>query len=168
VIRTMVLAGVASVCLAAPALSKPPGPAPATPDFIKAAASTDEFERQEGRLAEVRAVNPRVRDFGRMMVRDHTNTTMALKGAIRHAGLPAPPPPKLTDQQQANLATLKAARGADFDRTYVQQQIEAHQTALGVIEAYAAGGDNKTLRKAAAQTVPIVQRHLKMAQGIGH
>jgi putative membrane protein len=164
----MVLAGVASVCLAAPAFSQPPGPALPTPDFIKAAASTDEFERQEGRLAEVRGVTPRVRDFGRMMVRDHTNTTMALKGAIRHAGLPAPPPPKLTDQQQANLATLKAARGPDFDRTYVQQQIEAHQTALGVMQAYAAGGDNRVLRKAAAQTAPIVRRHLTIVQGIRH
>jgi putative membrane protein len=103
-----------------------------------------------------------------MMVRDHTNTTMALKGAIRHAGLPAPPPPKLSDQQQANLATLKAARGPDFDRTYVQQQIEAHQTALGVMQAYAAGGDNRVLRKAAAQTAPIVRRHLTIVQGIRH
>jgi putative membrane protein len=162
----MVLAGIASVCLAAPALSLPPAPVLPTPDFIKAAASTDEFERQEGRLAETKGASAAVRDFARMMVRDHTNTTMALKGAIRKAGLPPPAAPKLTDQQQANLTALKGARGPDFDRTYMQQQVEAHQTALGVMQAYAAGGDNKVLRKAAADTVPIVKHHLSMAQKI--
>jgi putative membrane protein len=108
-----------------------------------------------------------VRNFGQMMVRDHTNTTMALKLAIRRAGLPPPPPPQLTPDQQSNVAALKGLRGRDFDRTYLQQQIQAHRTALGVMQAYAAGGDNRTLRKAAASTVPIVKHHLAMAQRIG-
>jgi putative membrane protein len=166
VFRTVALATVASLSLAAPGLAQPGGALP-TPQFISAAASTDEFERQEGRMAERQAGSPQVRSFGQMMVRDHTNTTMALKLAIRRAGLPPPPPPQLTPDQQSNVSALKGLRGRDFDRTYLQQQIQAHQTALGVMQAYAAGGDNRTLRKAAASTVPIVKRHLAMAQKIG-
>jgi len=162
----LALAGFASLCLAAPALAQPGGALP-TPQFINAAASTDEFERQEGRMAERQAASPQVRSFGQMMVRDHTNTTMALKLAIHRAGLPPPPPPQLTADQQSNVAALKNLRGRDFDRTYLQQQIQAHQTALGVMQAYAAGGDNRMLRKAAASTVPIVKRHLAMARRIG-
>ena len=165
-LRSVVLATVASFSLAAPALAQP-GAAPPTPRFISAAASTDEFERQEGRMAERQAASPQVRAFGQMMVRDHTNTTMALKTAIRRAGLPLPPPPTLTPEQQSNVSALRGLRGRDFDRTYMQQQIQAHQTALGVMQAYAAGGDNRLLRKAAASTVPLVKRHLAMAQRIG-
>jgi putative membrane protein len=165
VIRTMMLAGVASLCVVAPALSQT-GPALPTGDFIKAAATTDEFERQEGRMAERDGASARVRDFGQMMVRDHTNTTMALKRAIRSAGLPIPGTPQLTAEQQANVAALKGLHGADFDRAYIEQQIQAHQTALGVMQTYAAGGENPTLRKAAASTVPIVQHHLAMARKI--
>lgn len=164
--RTIALATVASLSVTAPALAQPGGALP-TPQFIGAAASTDEFERQEGRMAERQAASPRVRSFGQMMVRDHTNTTMALKLAIRRAGLPPPPSPQLTPDQQSNLAALRGLRGRDFDRAYIQQQIQAHQTALGVMQAYAAGGDNRTLRKAAASTVPIVKHHLAMARRIG-
>ena len=165
-IRTILLAGVATAWLAGPALSQPSAPAPPTPEFIKAAASTDEFERQEGRMAESDGASARVRDFGAMMVRDHTNTTMALKAAIHRAGLPPPAAPTLSAQQQSNVAALRGLHGAAFDRAYMQQQIEAHQTALGVMQAYAAGGDNQVLRKAAGDTVPIVRRHLEMARHI--
>ena len=160
--RTITLATVASLSLGAPALAQP-GAALPTPQFISAAASTDEFERQEGRMAERQAASPQVRAFGQMMVRDHTNTTMALKAAIRRAGLPAPPPPQLTPDQQANLSALRGRHGRDFDRLYMQQQVQAHQQALGVMQAYAAGGDNRVLRGAARDTLPIVRRHLAMA-----
>jgi putative membrane protein len=165
-IRTLMLAGVASLSLAAPAFCQPAQALP-TPAFIKAAAQTDEFERQEGRLAEARAANRKVREFGAMMVSDHTKTTVALKAAIRRAGLPAPQPPPLSDEQQANISTLKGLHGAAFDHAYMDQQVQAHETALGVMQAYAAGGDNRVLRKAASDTVPIVQHHLEMAKGLG-
>jgi putative membrane protein len=161
----MALAGVASLCIAAPALGQT-GPALPTADFIKAAATTDEFERQEGRMAQRDGASAQVRDFGQMMVRDHTNTTMALKRAIHSAGLPIPGVPHLTAEQKANVAALNGLHGADFDHAYIAQQIQAHETALGVMRAYAASGDNPTLRKAAASTVPIVEHHLAAARKI--
>jgi putative membrane protein len=165
VIRTMVLAAAASACIAAPAALAQVSVLP-TPDFIRAAAATDEFERQAGRMADRQAASPRVRNFGRMMVRDHTDTTMALKQAIRRAGLPPPAPPMLTPDQQSNISALRGLRGPDFDRTYMQQQVQTHVQALSVMRAYAAGGDNRVLRRAAGSTVPIVQRHLRMANEI--
>jgi putative membrane protein len=159
--RTLFFAGVASLGLAGAALAQP---APPTPDFIKAAAQTDEFERQEGRLAERDGANPGVRSFGAEMVSAHTKITAALKAAIRKAGMPVPPP--LTEEQASNLATLKGLHGPAFDHAYIGQQIQAHQTALGVMRAYAAGGDNPVLKQAAADTVPIVQHHLAMAQAL--
>jgi putative membrane protein len=137
-----------------------------TPDFIKAAAQTDAFERTEGRLAVQMAASPKVRTFGQEMVDAHTKTTAALKAAIAKAGLPPPAPPTLTAEQNQKVAALKGLHGAAFDKAYMAQQIEAHQTALGVMQAYASGGDNPVIRKAAADTVPIVQHHLAMAQAI--
>ena len=89
-----------------------------------------------------------------------------LKSAIAKAGLPPPAPPMLTPEQTQNVATLKGLHGAAFDKAYVAQQIQAHQRALGVMQAYASGGDNPVIRKAAADTAPIVQHHLAMAQAL--
>lgn len=164
-IRTMVLAAAVSASIAAPAALAQVSVLP-TPAFIRTAAATDAYERRAGRMATRQAANPRVRNFGRMMVRDHTRTTADLKAAIRRARLPPPPVPMLTPEQQSNILALRRLRGPGFDRAYMQQQVQTHVQALRVFRAYAAGGDNPVLRGAAASTVPIIQRHLTLANRI--
>jgi putative membrane protein len=158
---TLVLLGSAA---AAPVQSQPAGPAPLTPDFIKAAAQTDAFERQEGRVAAAQSANPAVRSFASMMVRDHTKTTAGLKAAMRRAHIPAPSMTPLSAEQSQMLGQLNGLHGRAFDRTYVDQQVRVHQDALSLMQAYAGGGANGVIRAAAAQTVPIVQHHLRMAK----
>jgi putative membrane protein len=164
-IRHLLLAGLCGLTVTGAARAQP-GPALPTPDFITAAAQTDAFERREGHLADMRADDSQVRDFGQTMVADHTHTTEALMAALRRAGLSVPPGPPISADQQADIATLQSLHGRAFDRAYVDQQIRAHETALGVMQAYAAGGDNPVLRKAAAETVPIIQHHLEMARSL--
>ena len=161
-LRTILLATAVSASLGASALAQPLP----TPDFIKAAAQTDSFERKAGRMAEYTGASAGVRKFGREMVTAHTKTTAALKSAIRKAGLRVPPPPPLTAEQDSNLSTLKGLHGAAFDHAYIAQQLAAHEAALAVMQAYAGGGDNRVLRKAAADTIPVVTHHLAMAQSL--
>jgi putative membrane protein len=149
---------------AMPAQSQPAGPAPLTPDFIKAAAQTDAFERQEGRIAAAHSTNPAVRSFGNMMVRDHTKTTAGLKAAMRRAHISPPAMTPLSAEQSQMLGQLNGLHGRAFDRTYIDQQVRVHQDALGLMQAYAGAGANGVIRSAAAQTVPIVQHHLRMAR----
>ena len=168
VIRTMAFAGAAAlmaalVAPAAPALAKPGPAAVSTHDFVMGAAQSDEFERRAGRMAETMARSHRVQAFAARMVRDHTTTTHDLQAALRRAGRPVPPPPPLTPDQQGMLDQLKNA-GPGFDATYLQQQVQAHQQALGLLGGYAHGGDNPILRDAARQTIPLVRHHLMMAQ----
>jgi putative membrane protein len=180
-IRTLVLAGVAAFGLAAAANAQPMPSQPmamnghgtmgdqATQDFITKAAQSDEFERREGRLAEMRAHSSQVKHFAAKMVSAHTKTTMALKHAIRMAGMTPPPPPPLSDEQMQMMATLKATHGRDFDKTYMDQQAQAHQMALDTVQGYAQNGHPGPIRDAAAKTVPIVQSHIDMIKDIqGH
>ena len=137
-----------------------------TMDFITKAAQSDEFERREGRLAATRSHNHHVRDFAKMMVRAHTQTTADLKMAIRSAGMTPPPPPALTDDQMRMMDDLKHAHGPDFDKTYIDQQVQAHQMALDLMQGYAQNGRPSPIRDAAAKTAPLVQQHLDMAKDI--
>jgi putative membrane protein len=159
------LVTVAVVALATPAWSQQT-PALPTHEFVKVAAQTDEFERREGHLAATQGGSPRVRDFGQMMVTDHTKTTEALKAALKKAGMPVPPLPPLSHEQTQNVAKLHGLHGADFDKAYIAEQVSVHEKALGVMQGYSAGGENAVLRKAAADTVPVVQHHLEMARQI--
>ncbi|MCJ2018454.1 DUF4142 domain-containing protein [Methylobacterium sp. E-065] len=68
-------------------------------------------------------------------------------------------------QQQAMLSELSATpSGPRFDRLYATQQIEAHQMAIGMTQAYAQGGPNPALRNYAQQALPALQMHYDHAQ----
>ena len=44
------------------------------------------------------------------------------------------------------LDELKAKNGKDFDASYDQIQLKAHQDAVALFEAYAKGGENAELK----------------------
>ena len=137
-----------------------------TPQFIKAASQSDEFERREGRLAETKSTDPKIRKFAATMVSAHTMTTENLHKAIMAAGMSVPPPPPQSRDQMKMMTDLRATSGADFNRTYMAQQQQAHLMALGVMTNYSNNGDSPALKTAAADTAPIIRHHLQMIQGI--
>ena len=174
-IRMLALGGAFSVALAASAMAQGPqqgmtmpppdttGPM-AAPQFITAASQSDEFERQEGRLAETMGASPAVRHFGARMVSAHTKTTMDLHAAIRQAGMPVPPPPPLRPDQMQMISELRGMKGPQFDHAYLGQQIQAHQQALALMTNYASSGDVPSLKAAARMTAPLVKDHLERAR----
>jgi putative membrane protein len=62
------------------------------------------------------------------------------------------------------LNELKTKTGKEFDQSYDQIQIKAHQDAVALFEAYAKDGDNADLKKWPASTLPHLKEHLAMAQ----
>ena len=64
------------------------------------------------------------------------------------------------------LSQLQSLRGADFDKAYARQQVLSHESALVVEQDYATSGSDPGVRRAAQSAVPIIQRHLQMAQAL--
>jgi putative membrane protein len=158
IVAALALAGAAQAQMVGPSPAGGPG---AVRQFIGLASASDAFEVQEGRLAQRRAHDPRVRAFASEMVSAHTRTTRGLKAAIGRTHMP---PPRLSRDQSRMLNQLSSARGRMFDRTYMDQQVQAHQDAEQVIGGFAQGGPPGPIRDAAAKTLPIVQHHLEMAR----
>ena len=98
------------------------------------------------------------------MVTDHQKTSSELKSLIDSGKVKATLPTALDAQHQKMLDELKAKSGKDFDQSYDQIQVNAHQDAVALFEAYASGGDNPDLKSWAAQTLPHLKEHLSMAQ----
>ncbi|MET0307421.1 MAG: DUF4142 domain-containing protein [Sphingomonas sp.] len=128
--------------------------------FADAAGASDYYEVQAGKLAEDKATAQGLKDFGKMMVANHTDSTEKLKAAGGKASPAITPNPVLNAEQEANLAALKQADGADFDAKYKAQQIAAHEKALAAMKDYAASGDVPELKKFASDTVKVVEAHL--------
>jgi putative membrane protein len=136
------------------------------PGYLAQAASSDQFEIQSAQLAQQASQNPAVQQFAGMLITDHTQSTQMLMAAAQAAHVPAPPP-TILPAQQAMLDQLRAAgTGPAFDQAFQQVQIQAHQNALQLHQNYAQSGDVPALRQTAAQIVPVIQKHLQMAQAL--
>ena len=143
--------GVANVAQAAPPAS----------EYVMKAGASDLYEKKSSQLVLGSTKNSGVRKFANMMVTDHGKSTMMVKTAAMKAGM-HPAPPMLDSKQQGMMSELMAAKGADRDRMYVDQQKAAHQEALSLQQDYASSGDTPSLRMAAGKIVPVVQQHIAM------
>ncbi len=132
----------------------------AAADFVAAAASTDMYEIAAGKLAQTMATMEECKKLGAMLVADHSKSSADLKTAAGEASPAVMVPAAMPADMQAKVDALKAAKGADFDKLFLEQQKEVHQKALATLEAYASGGDVPSLKAFAAKTAPVVKGHL--------
>lgn len=160
--------------LAACSTNAPPPPAaPAdinnvllAPGFLAHAGSANQYEIQASQLALHASANPGVRSLANVIIADHTAMGQQVAAAAASAGL-VPAPATLLPAEQAMLDQLRdSGSGPSFDMTYQQQQISAHQQAIQMMQNYAASGDVPALRTVASGAIPVMQRHLAMAQQI--
>jgi putative membrane protein len=68
------------------------------------------------------------------MVKDHTKTSKEPKGLVGKAKVKVPN--SLDPDDQAKIAKLQALKGEEFSAAYAGMQVEAHQEAVNLFEAY--------------------------------
>ena len=132
--------------------------------FVSNASQSDMYEIQAGNIAATRAKNADVKAFGKSMVVQHTAMANEMKPLITAAG--QTPADKLDERRQGFIDNLKTASAADFDKTYIDQQVAAHGEALTLMQGYADAGGDAGLKAGAAKAVPKVQMHLDKAKSI--
>jgi putative membrane protein len=136
----------------------------AAPDFVAKAAASDMFEIEAAKIAQKRATHAEVKKFAGEMVAAHTKSTADLKKAIADSGAAVTPPTALPDDLQDKLDDLNKVDAKDFDKNYMDNQVDAHQAALDLLQRYAQDGDVAQIKAFAATTAPVVQKHLDMAR----
>jgi putative membrane protein len=143
----------------------PPGPPPlAASDaaFIQTAAQGGMAEIQTGQLAEQTSKSRAVKAFAEHMIKDHTANNDQLKQIATTKG--ATVPASVNDEQQATMTKLQGEKGRKFDHDYIAAQVQGHEQMLSAFQTEASSGTDPDLKSFAAQTVPVIQEHLKDAE----
>jgi putative membrane protein len=135
--------------------------------FALAAAIANKFEVVEGGLALAQASDPKLKDFARMMVKDHTVALQELRTAAKAANIALPADIAPDQAHQAKINAIKNRRGADFDQAYRTDQVQAHQQAIALLDTYATSGGSPALKAWAAKTLPAVRKHFDLLQALG-
>ncbi len=122
-----------------------------------------------GALAAKKATNADVKQFAKMMMADHHQLRQQGQDLAKKLGVTPEPPandPVTALEQQETQALQAAAKGADFDRTYIQQEIAAHQAVLDLAKQAHDSADNAELKALIEKAQPLIENHLKQAQEI--
>jgi len=135
-------------------------------DYVTKAAHADMLEVAAAKVALERSSNADVKAFAKEMVADHTKSSDDLKSALKSAKLALTPPDKLPDDMAKIVDDLKTVDAKDFDKKYMDGQVDAHQDTLDLQTRYAKDGDNADLKAFAEKVATKVQEHLTKAKSI--
>ena len=131
-------------------------------EFAKKTAEGGLAEVKLGQLAEQNGISDAVKQFGQLMVQDHSKANDQLKQAAAQEKISLPG--DLDPKDQAVYDALSKLSGAAFDRAYARDMIRDHQQDIAEFNSEANSGRKSAIKDFAEQTLPTLQDHLKQAR----
>jgi putative membrane protein len=132
--------------------------------FYKKAAEGGLFEVDTGNQAAKSSNNQQIKDFGSMLVTDHTAANDKLKSIAASKDISLPTTASVS--QMATKAKLDVLTGDTYDKSFIKTQIKAHQQTIALFRKEAATGQDPDAKAFAKETLPTLRKHLKAAQAI--
>ena len=130
--------------------------------FAVDAANIGMMEIALGKVAQQNAKSKDVKDFGAMMVKDHTSAGDELKkiADAKHITLPT----ELSADDQKKIDDMKATTGKSFDKSYIDMMVKGHKNAADEFQEEIKQGSDADLRAFATKTLDVIHAHLNAAQ----
>ncbi len=160
-----ILSGLCCVALCcAPVFAQAGAPSTSDKEFMDMAAQTDMLEAHLGQMAQDQASRQDVKDYGQMLVTDHTANYKDLAALATKAGGDIP---KAIDAKgNKTIDQLEKLKGAAFDHRFVMEMIEGHTKAIAEFKREAEHGENADVKAFANTTLPKLQEHLDKAKDL--
>jgi len=177
--HSILIAAVAGVLTAWPAMAQTPPPAsPAQHEhdkaattegtaagdmaFAKEAAIGGLAEVDLGNLAKDKASNPDVKQFGERMVTDHSKINDELKQWAQKKNVTLPS--DLDTKHKALHERLSKLEGAAFDKAYMDEMVTDHEKDVAAFKKHPMKDED--LKAFVARNLPTIEEHLKQAKEI--
>lgn len=134
-----------------------------THTFMNDAAEAGMAEVEIAKLAKDRALNPRVKNFAEMMIKDHTAANNDLMTIARGKNVTLP---STLGKHQDHLEDLSKKNGAEFDKAYMKMMVNGHEDVVKDFEKCSQNGTDPDVKTFAAQKLPTLRMHLDSAKAI--
>jgi putative membrane protein len=130
--------------------------------FMKEAASGGLMEVELGKIAAEKGSHQRVKEFGKRMQADHSKANAQLKKIASSKGVELPTEP--SGEHKSTMDKLTKLSGAEFDREYMEAMVDDHTEDIEKFQTQADKGKDPELQKFASENLPILKKHLELAQ----
>ena len=134
-------------------------------DFVMKAAGGSMMDVELGNIAQQNAASQRVKDYGAMMVRDHSKASDELKtfASRRNVMMNSD---SLMALHKSHIDNLKNKTGAAFDKAYMNMMVNDHKKDVTEFEKASKMCKDQECLAFASKTLPTLQMHLDSAQAI--
>lgn len=133
-------------------------------DFMIAAAQGGLTEVKLGELANEKGVRVDVKEFGQLMVKDHSAINADLNALAAKKGVTLPD--RLDAKHQRMVDKLTALSSPAFDDAYIAGMIKDHKMDAKEFKAEAAQTQDADIKSFLAKSIPVVQTHLEHIKGM--
>ncbi len=127
-------------------------------DFFQKAAAAGMAEVEAGHMAQQKGSSQAVKDFGAMMVKDHTAANNKLKTIATAKSIKLPKSEGMMNKAKEKTEDLHSGEG--FDKSYIKSQIKAHEDTVALLQKEIDSGKDPEAQAFAKETLPKVKKHL--------
>ena len=138
--------------------------ATADQNFMLAAAQGGMTEVKLGELAAQKGERADVKEFGQMMVKDHSaiNANLKMLAAQKDVTLPD----SLDAKHQNMVNKMAALSGSAFDKVYIASMVKDHKADAKEFKAESAATIDADIKSFVDKSLPVVQMHLEHIKAI--
>lgn len=129
----------------------------------------NKVDSANGAIALKKATRPDVKAFAKLMMSEHHTLRAAGQQLAKQLGVE----PKLPEHDPLapyavgeTKALQKTAKGPEFDRTYIDNEVSVHQAELDFANQARVTTQTAQLRDLIEKAVPVIRKHLDQAQAI--
>lgn len=147
--------------------------AAATPTDAEIAATViaaNDTDIENGKLALEKSTNADVKQFAKEMIAAHTQLNQQGSALLTKLGVTPADNPTSTSIKtggESTRATLKGLSGADFDKAYVNGEVDLHQAVLDQLDnTLIPSAQNAELKTLLQQARPTISAHLDHAKSM--
>jgi putative membrane protein len=105
------------------------------PTIVAIFDAANTYEMETGALAASKGQSEAVREFGKMLVRDHENVRAQGRALAKSLDVTPTPPQELAlaKAHVEAMRSLKTASSSEFDRAFLQHEVDFHQAVIDAV-----------------------------------
>jgi putative membrane protein len=139
------------------------------PTIVAIFDAANTYDMETGQLAVSHSRNDEIREFGKMLVRDHRAVRSQGRDLAKSLNVKPTPPANfaLAGQHVAAMKRLRGLRGRAFDRVFLQHEIDFHNAVIdAVTKTLLPAIQNAQVKDLVTKVAPAFVAHRDKAQSL--
>jgi len=121
----------------------------------------NQMEVAAGKLAEEKGQSKDVKSFGKTLVTDHSASDKKVMALAKSEKIELPATETKPDEM---MDKLKAASGAEFDKTFAKDMLQDHEKDIAEVKEARDKTTDPKLKSLLTATLPVLEKHRDTAQ----